>query len=117
VVREVGGRIADILFNTRRQRVHPFRLMLFLQRLPKIIRYKIIQRRVGHVECLTQVTTELDQSERAAILRVFREALGDDVQLDLRIVKDLPPEPSGKHRFLVNLVDRDSENLNPADNA
>jgi phenylacetate-CoA ligase len=104
LMRHVVGRTTDYLVDARGDAVHPFRLMLFLQRFEAVARYRVVQPAVGKVEFVVQTTRELAPDEVSAILRAFHEALGRDTEVTIRPVASLPLGARGKHRFLASLV-------------
>src|SRR5436190_7676 len=82
--------------------VHPFSLMLPIQRLPSIERYRVVQTGVGTVELHVQAARDLTDGETAAVRAAFADALGDGTAVAIRRFRTLPPGPRGKHRFLTS---------------
>lgn len=104
IMRHVVGRTTDFLVDTSGKAVHPFRLMLVLQRFDSVARYRVVQPAVGKVEFVAQTVRELAPDEVTAIRRAFHEALGPETEVSIRRVSSLPPGVRGKHRFLESRV-------------
>jgi len=99
---QVVGRTTDYLLDAGGAAVHPFSLMLPIQRLPSIERYRVVQTGVGTVELHVQAARDLTDGETAAVRAAFADALGDGTAVAIRRFRTLPPGPRGKHRFLTS---------------
>jgi phenylacetate-coenzyme A ligase PaaK-like adenylate-forming protein len=104
LMRDVVGRTTDFLVDARGEAVHPFRLMLFLQRIEPVTRYRVVQTAVGEVEFVAQTTRDLTSQEVVSVDQAFREALGPETAVAVRTVGSLPLGARGKHRFLESRV-------------
>ena len=101
-IREVAGRITDSLVRDDGARTHGLALIYILRELPGVDRFRCIQDAPGRV--LIEVVPGEDFDPRSVetgvIDRVHR-VLGAGTEVDLRILPDLEPHPSGKHHYII----------------
>lgn len=104
-VEKITGRISDILRLPNNRIVFPDDLAEILYPLPQVRKFQVIQ------EALTKVTVSLvlkagteDKALKELIYRQVREALGQETDITLNFVEDIPILPSGKHRICISKV-------------
>ncbi len=96
------GRSTDTLFRDDGARVHGLALIYVLRELPGVDRFRIHQKQLGRVE-VSVVPGAAWSEERVGpdlVARVHR-VLGAGTRVDVSLVSDLPPLPSGKHRYVI----------------
>lgn len=108
-MKELVGRTADFLLNARGHRVIFGRVAPSLERIEKILRYRLEQRAIGSLELIVQATGALEAAEVETVRAAVRTALGDDTELRIRYVESLPGTAGGKHRFVRCLVGHRSD--------
>jgi phenylacetate-CoA ligase len=104
VIAEVTGRQTDFVVAADGRVMHALAVIYVLRAVPGIARFKCIQHALDRME--VQIVPEADWSEaaREAVVAGLRARLGDALQVDLRMLDDIPPEASGKHRYVVSHV-------------
>jgi phenylacetate-CoA ligase len=85
--------------------MHGLALIYILRDLPGVAAFKIVQHSRERCEVLIQA--EADADREAMVPRVisgFRQRLGAQVEVDVSFVDGIPPERSGKFRYVVSHV-------------
>ncbi len=99
---KVVGRVADFLIKQDGTKVAGISLIEnTLTKLPALDQMQIVQESINDI-CLNIVPGEGytdDTGQR--LVSYFRETFGNEVQVRLRLVKEIAPETSGKYRFSV----------------
>jgi phenylacetate-coenzyme A ligase PaaK-like adenylate-forming protein len=105
VIEEVAGRHTDFVVRADGTIMHALAVIYVLRAVRGIKQFKCIQHSANSME--VQVVpdpagwTEDCQGEIAAGLR---QRLGPDLRVAVRAMEDIPPEASGKHRYVVSQV-------------
>jgi phenylacetate-CoA ligase len=72
--------------------------------MPGVRSFKIVQETLLRTRVLVVPDTVFDDSRRQAIARGVRARLGGAVEVEVEVVPQIPPERSGKHRYVVSHV-------------
>jgi phenylacetate-CoA ligase len=104
VLKEIQGRSTDFVVAADGTVMHGLALIYILRDLPGLRRFKIIQ----HSLLSTEILIEPDGGylpNMDLIVEAFKQRLGESVDVRLRLVHHMPPERSGKFRYVVSHVD------------
>lgn len=103
LLEEVQGRTNDFLIAESGAKVHDVAFAMLLRDMPGMRQFKIIQENL-HLVTLQLVTTEefSKDTQQHLIQKSFQHFLGSNTVVDIHYVPDIPPEPSGKYRYVVN---------------
>jgi phenylacetate-coenzyme A ligase PaaK-like adenylate-forming protein len=71
-----------------------------------LIKSQIIQDRIDHVTVNLVIAESFSAIQQDALLAALRERLGESIELEIRVVDDIPREPSGKYRWVISRVER-----------
>jgi len=96
----IVGRDGDVLRRIDGGVVPPSTfLAYFMSEGPQVGKFQVIQDQIDHL--LIKITDDPLPDERhfSFYRKTIKELFGDSVQVDFRIVKDIPNEKSGKYRF------------------
>ena len=105
MLKEIQGRSTDFVVAADGTVMHGLALIYILRDLPGLHRFKIVQHSLAHTQVLLQAEPGSDVAAHLpAIVRSFRQRLGDAVRVEVQVVEDLPPEKSGKFRYVVSHV-------------
>jgi phenylacetate-CoA ligase len=66
--------------------------------------FKIIQWSVGHLEVLVVPGPAWQDGAKEGIVAQLRRRMESPVRVEINLVDDIPPESSGKHRYVVSHV-------------
>lgn len=104
LLKEVQGRTTDFITAEDGTVMHGLALIYVLRDLPGVGAFKIIQEDLVNTRVLL-VTDEGFQPESVDRIREkFMERLGRGVNVEVEKVPEIPPERSGKHRYVVSKV-------------
>jgi phenylacetate-CoA ligase len=103
-LREIQGRSTDFVVAADGTVMHGLALIYIVRDLPGVQSFKIVQESLHHTRLLLVVADSFDRSQQAAIAAGFRRRLGEQVLIDVEFVDDIPPERSGKFRYVVSRV-------------
>ena len=113
VIDEVLGRTTDFVVRTDGAIMHALAVIYVLRAVPGVGEFKIVQHTVHDIEVQVVTNTRWQEAGRVAIETGLQQRLGNDVRIDIRLVEAIPPEASGKHRYVVSHVPL-SDGLNVA---
>jgi phenylacetate-CoA ligase len=69
---------------------------------------QIIQETANHVVVKIVPTAGLSEADRQQLLDGLQARLGPDVRIEIVVVDDIPPERSGKYRWVISKVPHQS---------
>jgi phenylacetate-CoA ligase len=105
LMKEIHGRSTDFLVARNGTVMHGLSLIYIVRDLPGVRQFKIEQESLD----LTRIFLVTDAAFSADCLpgieRGAKARLGEDVTVDIRLVDEIPPEKSGKYRYVVSRVD------------
>lgn len=104
VLAEVQGRTTDFVVARDGTIMHGLALIYTVRDLPGVERFKIVQESIDRTEVLLVTNNRFEPESEARIIRDFRVRLGADVDISVHRVTDIPPERSGKHRYVTSKV-------------
>lgn len=104
LLKDIQGRTTDFIIAADGTVMHGLALIYVIRDLPGVQAFKIVQHTLTRVQLLLVVSTEFDRGLLPQIQRGFRQRLGESVQVDIELVDEIPPEKSGKYRYVVSHV-------------
>lgn len=104
LLKEVQGRSTDFVIAADGTVMHGLALIYVLRELPGIASFKIIQHTRNALEVQVVPTAEFSDATEAVIREGLGKRLGVSVTIDVRRVDEIPPEKSGKFRYVVSKV-------------
>lgn len=109
VLAEVVGRRTDFLVRADGTIMHALAGIYVLRAVDGVAEFKLIQHALTDVEVLVVTGPRWTDAGPAAIQHGLRERLGADVRVAVRLVDEIAPEASGKHRYVVSHVRLDAD--------
>jgi phenylacetate-CoA ligase len=104
VLKEIQGRTTDFVIAADGTVMHGLALIYFLRDLPWVRQFKVVQESLQLTRILLVTDGELDTARAADIVGKARARLGSAVDIEIERVLAIPPEKSGKHRYVVSHV-------------
>ncbi len=104
-LREIQGRSNDFVVALDGTRLQSAALTYVLRELTGIEAFKIVQESLLLTRVMLVVTTAFDHSRVADIVTGFQRRLGQGVVVQVQFVDAIPPERSGKYRYIISHVD------------
>ncbi len=100
----VQGRSTDFVVAQNGKVMHGLALIYVMRELHGISAFKIIQEEVDRVRVLVVPAAGYDAAVEEAIRHGVRDRLGAGVEVSVELVTQIPPERSGKYRYVVSNV-------------
>ena len=102
LLKEIQGRTSDFVVSQSGDVIHGSALRYILREYANILEYKIVQ----ETKELTRIMLVIDESftdehEQEVILG-FKNRLGNDVEIEIEYMEEIPAEKSGKFRFVIS---------------
>ena len=104
MLREIQGRSTDFVVAENGTVMHGLALIYILRDLPQIASFKIVQESRQKVRVLVVSNAPIADDVAASIQRGFKARLGAGVDVAIDRVESIPPERSGKFRYVVSQV-------------
>jgi phenylacetate-CoA ligase len=104
LIKEIQGRATDFVVAQDGTVMHGLALVYIVRDLPGVAKFKIVQESVDRTNVFLVAGPDFDHGvvERIKVGMVRR--LGSRVRVDVEVVDDIPPERSGKYRYVVSKV-------------
>jgi phenylacetate-CoA ligase len=104
VIDEVMGRMTDFIVRSDGTIMHALAVIYVLRAVEGVAEFRIVQHTVQDIEVLVVPGAGWQETARASIEHGLRKRLGEDIRIVLRLVDAIPPETSGKYRYVVSEV-------------
>jgi phenylacetate-CoA ligase len=104
VIAEVLGRTTDFVVRADGTIMHALAVIYVLRAIAGVGEFRIVQHTVQDLEVQVVPNARWEAASRTAIESGLRQRLGEDVRIAIRQVEAIPPEASGKHRYVVSHV-------------
>lgn len=104
VLKKIQGRSTDFLIAQDGTVLHGLALIYILRDLSGIASFKITQESLD-LTCVDIVRNDqYETGNELAITEVFKQRLGDDVEVQIGYCDEIKPEKSGKFRYVISKV-------------
>lgn len=104
VIAEVLGRQTDFLVRSDGTIMHALAGIYVLRAVDGVGEFKLIQHDKLDLEVLVVPNGRWRADMTQAIEHGLQQRLGDDVRIQVKLLDTIPPEASGKHRYVVSHV-------------
>jgi len=104
VIAEVTGRQTDFVVAADGRVMHALAVIYVLRAVPGIAQFKCIQHALDRMEVQIVPNAGWNEAAHAAVVAGLRARLGDALHVEVRMLDEIPPEASGKHRYVVSHV-------------
>jgi len=104
VIAEVSGRQTDFVVAADGRVMHALAVIYVLRAVPGIAQFKCIQHALDHMEVQIVPDANWNEAARDAVVAGLHARLGEALHVELHMLDDIPPEASGKHRYVVSHV-------------
>ncbi|MFN3919402.1 MAG: phenylacetate--CoA ligase family protein [Methylohalobius sp.] len=106
VLEEVLGRSTDFIVRADGTVMHALALIYVLREVPGIKQFKIIQEAWDRLRVQIVPTVGWQEQNAAAVISGLKQRLGQQALIQIEYSKTIPPDPSGKYRYVVSQVPR-----------
>jgi phenylacetate-CoA ligase len=104
ILKEIQGRSTDFLVTKDGKVMHGLALIYILRDLPWISKFKIIQENLDLTRVLIVANAQLHPQDVENIKMGFKARLGQEVNIAVEEVAEIPTERSGKFRYVVSNI-------------
>jgi phenylacetate-CoA ligase len=104
LLREIQGRTTDFVVARDGTVMHGLALIYVVRDLPGVAAFKIVQESLDLTRVLVVAGPGLAEDTPARIRQGLAARLGDGVRVEVDRVAEIPPEQSGKFRYVVSKV-------------
>ncbi|ALP54093.1 capsule biosynthesis protein CapK [Candidatus Tenderia electrophaga] len=104
VIGEVMGRTTDFIVRADGTIMHALAVIYVLRAVQGVEEFKLIQHAVDKIEIQVVQNPRWTAACAAEIERGIQARLGAEVRVELRLLDEIRPEASGKHRYVVSHV-------------
>ena len=109
IIDEVAGRQTDFVVREDGTIMHALAVIYVLRSVEGIAQFKCIQHGTLQMEVQIVPGASWDEQAGQAVIQGLRARLGQNLQVGLTLMDDIPPEASGKHRYVVSHVNLATE--------
>ena len=102
LLREVQGRSTDFVMARDGTMMHGLSLIYVLREQPGVKQFKIIQESPDLTRVLVVPDEAWAPSVQEAVRAGLQQRLGPTVNVDVQVTDEIPPEKSGKYRYVVS---------------
>ena len=102
---EIQGRTTDFVVAADGTVMHGLALIYVLRDLPEVRQFKIVQESLTQLRILLVTDAPLAAALEQAIADKMKARLGRSVDVAIERVGEIPPERSGKYRYVVSRVE------------
>jgi phenylacetate-CoA ligase len=106
LLKEIQGRSTDFVVAADGTVMHGLSLVYILRDLPGIQAFKVVQESLALTHVLLVADVSFSDDSLQLIVDGFKQRLGERVQVAIKKVDVIPPEKSGKFRYIVSHVAR-----------
>lgn len=104
LLERVEGRTGDLMYGPNGRVFSPMIWYNLMRRIPGIKQYKIIQEKRDLIRVLLVKDTKFSEETLIKTEHDIKEDMGEDVNVQIELVDQIPRDESGKLRFIVSKV-------------
>ena len=104
MLKEIQGRTTDFVVAQDGTVLHGLALIYAIRDLPGVESFKIVQESLEQTRVYLITTSAFDPACIDGIVQTFKKRLGAAVKVSVEQVQAIPPEKSGKFRYVVSRV-------------
>lgn len=105
VLKKVEGRKMDVIYDTQGETISSFTVTNSMWSYPELAQYQFIQKSAKTYEF--RLNTENEFKREKELLQEFKSYLGEDAEIQVVYVSEIPLLSSGKRKKVVNLSNRE----------
>jgi len=104
VIAEIMGRATDFVIRSDGTIMHALALIYVLRAIEGVQEFKIVQLSTNRMEVTVVPSAGWQESSKDEIVGQLKNRMGRDVAIEIDVVDKIPPEASGKYRYVVSHV-------------
>src|SRR5699024_9527202 len=100
VLTSISGRKIQSILDSKGNKISPFSINVMMKDYQNIYQFQFIQEDINKYQLLLIINNKFNAKE--AILRDLYKILGENADVDISIVDEIKPLPSGKRPYIIN---------------
>ncbi len=100
-IEKIHGRDSDILITPSGKFLIYAPFDAWFPKLDTVRQFQIIQDRIDHIIIRLSVNDNFNNAEEDKILKYWQDFIGNDTNVEIQVVDDIPLTSSGKRRYLI----------------
>lgn len=106
-IRNIKGRTTDFIVTPDGRWQHALSVIYVVRDIEGVDEFKIIQHQPDEVEVLVKIHPEIfPDNGQTRIVQGFKKRIGNDVNVTVKFVNEIPRDASGKYRYVVSHVEK-----------
>lgn len=102
LVEKIEGRSTDFILSPTHGKVNLGNISNCTKDVKGILQFQVIQTNVTFVDVLVVCSNEFDHQQQSNFSKALTERFGPKIDINIKIVNNIPKEKSGKHRLVKN---------------
>lgn len=104
VIESVAGRSTDFVVAQDGTVMHALAVIYIMRDVEGVGEFKVIQHALDDIEVQLVPNSKWKDTAKDNVVGQFKERLGQTVRVNINLMKAIPPEASGKHRYVASQV-------------
>jgi phenylacetate-CoA ligase len=104
LLQDIQGRTTDFVVAADGTVMHGLALIYVVRDLPGVEAFRIVQHSLQRTQVQLVAGPHFDHARLPDLIQGFRQRLGQQVEVDVEFVPEIPPERSGKYRYVMSHV-------------
>ena len=100
-IKKINGRDSDILITPSGKYLIYAPFDAWFPKLNTVKQFQIVQKKIDHIIIKLVVNKNYNKNEQNMIYNYWSNFIGNDVNLEIQVVDDIPLTKSGKRRYLI----------------
>jgi phenylacetate-CoA ligase len=106
LLKEIHGRTTDFIVAEDGTVMHALALIYVIRDVPGVRNFKIVQDHLREIRVVLDISSDFAQDGEERIRKGIAKRVGEGIEVTTERVHRIPPEESGKHRYVVSRVSR-----------
>ena len=104
LVEKIEGRSTDVILTPKNGRINSVNISNSTKEIEGIIQFQVIQNQMDSVEVLVKATNKFTEDFQQKFQHALSDRFGKEMNINMRIVDEIPKEKSGKFKVIKNLL-------------
>lgn len=104
VIKTILGRIDDYVYSPENGKINTVNMANATKGVHGLVRYQVLQDELNKIVLLMVVDKQFTSKDQEIFLENWRERVGKKMEIETRIVEEIPVEKSGKYRIVKNAI-------------
>jgi phenylacetate-CoA ligase len=103
IVDKIEGRAIDFLYSKERGKINLGNISNCVKYTPGIVKFQVVQKEIDKILAMIVVDpAKYSEQEKNIFAHELKNRLGNNITIEISCVSEIPREPSGKYRIVIN---------------